>query len=449
MDPLNALQIALAVFGGYKGFQTSKKAHAGILGQILGTAGGAYGGYSLGTGISSLGEEAAPSIFGKEGLIGPAGSFEGTLGKLGIGSFTNPTAVDPYATAITPKAPLPESTLNNVQNAGGITTATTGYPVPQYATPPSTYEGVPKYWDQALPEGVTPSTSISNSGIRTLTPSATGSVTTDIAGNPRYTSGMNVENMGIDTGKAVQPLTGTPTDNRSFTDKFLYKQVWNPAKQQYESGDVNTMNLLLGGGAGALGYGYFSGAFDPVPKNSYFYGSNTLVPTLEKNREFYVKNPKTGEVTPIEKPFTTEQYNINNPPPNTQNFGPYQVTKFQSFNNGGLASLSHFREGGINYLPSKTINDEDNEDNYVRANGYVADATGAGNKDVDTMLAQLADGEFVTRTDGVLGAGILAGANPDDEKQMRKMGADFFYEQQRRFKRIFDLLDASRKATAH
>ena len=85
----------------------------------------------------------------------------------------------------------------------------------------------------------------------------------------------------------------------------------------------------------------------------------------------------------------------------------------------------------------------------MRANGYVEDSTGSGNKDEDTMLAQLADGEFVTRTDGVLGAGILAGANPNDQKQMRKMGADFFYEQQKRFKRIFDLLDASRKATAH
>jgi hypothetical protein len=29
------------------------------------------------------------------------------------------------------------------------------------------------------------------------------------------------------------------------------------------------------------------------------------------------------------------------------------------------------------------------------------------------------------------------------------MGADYFYEHQKRFKRIFDLLDASRKATQH
>ena len=85
----------------------------------------------------------------------------------------------------------------------------------------------------------------------------------------------------------------------------------------------------------------------------------------------------------------------------------------------------------------------------MRVNGYVEDGANNGDKEEDTMLAQLADGEFVTRTDGVLGAGILAGASPKDEKQMRKLGAEFFYEQQRRFKRIYDLLDASRKATAN
>jgi hypothetical protein len=64
------------------------------------------------------------------------------------------------------------------------------------------------------------------------------------------------------------------------------------------------------------------------------------------------------------------------------------------------------------------------------------------------MLAQLADGEFVTRADGVLGAGIIAGANPKSMKDMREKGARYFYEQQKRFKRIFDLLEESRNAKA-
>ena len=52
MDPLT---IALAIYGGYQGYKSSKKAGANTLGRILGTAIGAYGGYNLGTGIGSLG----------------------------------------------------------------------------------------------------------------------------------------------------------------------------------------------------------------------------------------------------------------------------------------------------------------------------------------------------------------------------------------------------------
>lgn len=116
------------------------------------------------------------------------------------------------------------------------------------------------------------------------------------------------------------------------------------------------------------------------------------------------------------------------------------------FNKGGIVNaLPRYAAGGINYLPSKIDHDENDVNNYVRASGYVEDGTGSGDKDEDTILAQLADGEFVSRTDAVLGAGILAGASPSNMKDMRQKGAAYFYEQQARFKRIFDLLDASRK----
>ena len=57
----------------------------------------------------------------------------------------------------------------------------------------------------------------------------------------------------------------------------------------------------------------------------------------------------------------------------------------------------------------------------------------------------LADGEFVSRADAVLGAGILSGADPKSFKGMRKAGADFFYNQQKQLKRIYDLVDGSKK----
>jgi hypothetical protein len=114
-------------------------------------------------------------------------------------------------------------------------------------------------------------------------------------------------------------------------------------------------------------------------------------------------------------------------------------------NEGGLANMvSKFNQGGINYLPSKSDHDENDYNNYVRAEGYVEDGAGNGDKDEDTMLAQLADGEFVSRADAVLGAGILSGGDPKSYKSMRKAGADFFYGQQKQLKRIYDLVNASK-----
>ena len=115
-------------------------------------------------------------------------------------------------------------------------------------------------------------------------------------------------------------------------------------------------------------------------------------------------------------------------------------------NKGGLATaLPKFNTGGVSYLPSKSDHDENDANNYVRATGYVEDGAGNGDKDEDTMLAQLADGEFVSRADAVLGAGILSGADPKSFKSMRKAGADFFYDQQKKFKRIYDIVNASKQ----
>jgi len=115
-------------------------------------------------------------------------------------------------------------------------------------------------------------------------------------------------------------------------------------------------------------------------------------------------------------------------------------------NQGGLANmLPKYNQGGVNYLPSKVDHDENDVNNYVRAEGYVEDGAGVGDKDEDTMLAQLADGEFVSRADAVLGAGILSGADPKNFKGMRKAGADFFYNQQKQFKRIYDITNASKQ----
>ena len=126
---------------------------------------------------------------------------------------------------------------------------------------------------------------------------------------------------------------------------------------------------------------------------------------------------------------------------------PYDyASNYYRFNKGGIVdALPRFNTGGINYMPSKQTHDENDVHNYVRAQGYVEDGSGNGDKDEDTILAQLADGEFVSRADAILGAGIMEGASPSSMKDMRKKGAAFFYDQQAKFKRVYDLLNASRK----
>ena len=180
---------------------------------------------------------------------------------------------------------------------------------------------------------------------------------------------------------------------------------------------------------------YLGGAFDPQPTDIYMPGYNVGYLDLKEQRPGYTYiDPATGQEKAYEKVYSPEEAARD-----AQRAGPYSLAK-QRLKTGGLAEIRKFNEGGINYLPSKMTHDENDSNNYVRASGYVEDGAGVGDKDEDTMLAQLADGEFVTRADGVLGAGIIAGANPNSIKEMREKGAEYFYEQQRRYKRVFDLL---------
>ena len=96
------------------------------------------------------------------------------------------------------------------------------------------------------------------------------------------------------------------------------------------------------------------------------------------------------------------------------------------------------KEGSlVDRLPSKTNTDENDTKNYKRTSGkLVVDAAGKGNEEKDTMLAQLADGEFVTKSKAVRGAGIALGADPKDKKQQRELGARFFYKQMADFDKL-------------
>jgi hypothetical protein len=392
MDPLT---IALAIYGGYQGYKSSKGASP--LGRIAGTALGAYGGYNLGSGItgSAIGQEYLPSFLTEK--VTPS------IGQMfsGINAF-NPAVTD-VATETLTNAAANQIPIGGVQGIGAY----------------NPYAGVADQF-AGTSLGFTPLDTLSNTPLSMQ----------DLSGTTLGNTPINLP--GGNVGETKQP--------QSFLNKA--KDVaYNTFID--EKGGVKMGPAALVG-VPALLYG--SGAFETEPYERSMFTYNVNYPDLYRGRQFYTQDPKTGEVVelPQQDYIPEERADVQG----GDKFGPYRRETI-TLQQGGLATLNHFKDGGVNYLPSKTIHDEDDEDNYMRTNGYVEDGAGNGNKEEDTMLAQLADGEFVTRTDGVLGAGILAGANPKNAKEMRKLGAEFFYEQQKRFKRIYDLLDASRKATAH
>jgi hypothetical protein len=145
---------------------------------------------------------------------------------------------------------------------------------------------------------------------------------------------------------------------------------------------------------------------------------------------FNIKDPVTGATSKLAIGETPEER--------------FMKTGYKSrFKDGGLAK---FNQGAlVSMLPGKSVSDEKDPSIYKRAYNFVTDETGNGDMDEDTMLAQLADGEFVTTAKAVLGAGIFQGAKPSDMGGMRDKGAKFFYEQQARFKRIYEMLEEAKQ----
>jgi hypothetical protein len=239
------------------------------------------------------------------------------------------------------------------------------------------------------------------------------------------TTGSNAANIGVTTTPGYEIAPGLTSANPAY-------QAVKPAPQGILSNAWEGFKDLDTGTKIALGVGSLplvSAAVDNTepPKPLYSQEDYDKAYAIESEK---LKNlgSKTGSSYTATSPY---------------NYGEGSMYRF---NQGGIVdALPKFAVGGVSYMPSKITHDENDVYNYTRASGYVEDGSGTGDKDTDTILAQLADGEFVSRSDAVLGAGIMAGASPNNMREMRKLGASYFYDQQAKFKRIFDLLDASRK----
>jgi len=107
MDPLT---IALAIYGGYQGYKSSKGGSP--LARIAGTALGAYGGYNLGTGItgSAIGQQYLPSFLTDKVTPGIGDMFSG----INVFNPANTETANAVTNAITNEVPL-----GNVQKGIG------------------------------------------------------------------------------------------------------------------------------------------------------------------------------------------------------------------------------------------------------------------------------------------------------------------------------------------
>lgn len=238
---------------------------------------------------------------------------------------------------------------------------------------------------------------------------------------------------GTDATKIAPPVTGDVT-NKAIADTAK-KQIVDPAAK------TSLLNLgkesgITGLGTGAdLGLGFFG--------TSLISGMGGKEGKEEKVTEGFNQNyPNVKDVV--------TNFNIIDPVTGAKSklaIGESPEERFMKtgykprFKDGGLAK---FNQGAlVSMLPGKSISDEQDPSIYKRAFNFVADETGNGDMEEDTMLAQLADGEFVTTAKAVLGAGIFQGAKPGNINAMRDKGAKFFYEQQARFKRVYEMLEAA------
>ena len=122
-------------------------------------------------------------------------------------------------------------------------------------------------------------------------------------------------------------------------------------------------------------------------------------------------------------------------PPNAPEAIQQLIDTFRSRASNEPAQPQFNKGDLVDVLPSKYKRDENDESNYKRTSGkMVTDETGKGSGNKDTMLAQLADGEFVTKAKSVLGAGKAMGGK--NKKEQRELGAKFFYKQMSELEKI-------------
>jgi hypothetical protein len=363
------------------------------------------------------------------------------IAMLGYGMFNTPGKIPGMTNAS-------EQVNSSLTNNLNVNEAFPGQGTSEIINNSTQYGSMPNFYDPSeLEPGGIP-VNVGGSGINQIPNNVVSQIPTNVS-NPIPTNVSNpipnnVDDQFYNVPEYDFPSGAVPTPvNNGGGDTDYLKTITDVFKKdgKYDIDKIAKGATLFGVPA-AL---YLSGAFKQQPKTMNQPTYNINYPQLRQARGPLQRLDQQGNQVDVAMTAYPEQlYGSSGNDPYAWSQKTFYPEKKRE---GGLVSIQKFNAGGLSKVPNKVTHDENDVNNYMRINGYMEDSN--GDKNEDTLLAQLADGEFVTRTDGVLGAGIIAGANPKNEKEMREKGAKFFYEQQKRFKRIFDLLDENRARKLH
>ena len=357
------------------------------------------------------------------------------IAMLGYGMFNTPGKIPGMTNAS-------EQVNSSLTNNLNVNEAFPGQGTSEIINNSTQYGSMPNFYDPSELEGGGIPVNVGGSGINQIPNNVVSQIPViEQKGMPFPHTGMPQSNdydsmIGNQAGDYVTPAGGGGDTDYLKTITDVFKK-----DGKYDIDKIAKGATLFGVPA-AL---YLSGAFKQQPKTMNQPTYNINYPQLRQARGPLQRLDQQGNQVDVAMTAYPEQlYGSSGNDPYAWSQKTFYPEKKRE---GGLVSIQKFNAGGLSKVPNKVTHDENDVNNYMRINGYMEDSN--GDKNEDTLLAQLADGEFVTRTDGVLGAGIIAGANPKNEKEMREKGAKFFYEQQKRFKRIFDLLDENRARKLH
>jgi hypothetical protein len=312
------------------------------------------------------------------------------IAMLGYGMFNTPGKIPGMTNAS-------EQVNSSLTNNLNVNEAFPGQGTSEIINNSTQYGSMPNFYDPSeLEPGGIP-VNVGGSGINQIPNNVVSQIPTNVS-NPIPTNVSNpipnnVDDQFYNVPEYDFPSGAVPTPvNNGGGDTDYLKTITDVFKKdgKYDIDKIAKGATLFGVPA-AL---YLSGAFKQQPKTMNQPTYNINYPQLRQARGPLQRLDQQGNQVDVAMTAYPEQlYGSSGNDPYAWSQKTFYPEKKRE---GGLVSIQKFNAGGLSKVPNKVTHDENDVNNYMRINGYMEDSN--GDKNEDTLLAQLADGEFVTRT---------------------------------------------------